>query len=383
MPAFRLAPLALLIVFSLSPAIWACPFCTALQPTLSQQRDEAGIAVLAECQQGPPQAFRFRLLQTLHGKQSLGGKETLDLAAQAFADSPDASLKAGSLALLLATRAARDNLEFRWKAIPLNETSYAYVARAPSTRRAAGERLPFFLRYLEHPDPLLAEDAYQEFGHARFDEVAEIAEQLPLASFRNWLVDRQTPQQRKGFYGVALGLAPGDEARRENAEFLRKLILQPAGDFRAGFDGLLGGYLLCGGEESLKLIERRYLSDPKAPPGDVRHAMTALRFYHEYGRDISSERLAEALQHLLARRQFAAAAIVDLARWQAWDATAEVAKLSHSDELKDLPTRSAIIGFLLLSPTDSARRESSRLRRLYPGEVAETEKKLNLLGGAR
>ena len=111
--------------------------------------------------------------------------------------------------------------------------------------------------------------------------------------------------------------------------------------------------------------------------------MTALRFYHEYGRDISSERLAEALQHLLARRQFAAAAIVDLARWQAWDATAEVAKLSHSDELEDLPTRSAIIGFLLLSPTDSARRESSRLRRLYPGEVAETEKKLNLLGGAR
>ena len=383
MPAFRLVLLALLVACSLSPAVWACPFCTALQPTLSQQRDEAAVAALAECEQGPPQDYRFRLLQMLHGKQLLGKTESLELPASAFADAPNASLKAGSLALLLASPVSRDNSDFRWKAIPLNETSYAYIARAPSTRRAARERLPFFVRYLEHADPLLAEDAYQEFGHARFDEVAEVAEHLPFAAFRKWLLDRQTPQQRKGFYGVALGLAAGDQARRENAEFLRKLILQPASDFRAGFDGLLGGYLLCGGDEALELIDRRYLADPEAPPGDVRHAMTALRFYHEYGRNIPPKRLAEALQHLLSRRQFAAAAIVDLARWQAWDATAAVTKLSHSDELKDLPTRRAIIGFLLLSPREEARAESARLRRLYPAEVAETEKKLNLLGGAR
>lgn len=380
---FRSLVLLLVGALTISSAARACPFCTALKPTISQQRDEAAIAALAECEEARPDRYRFRLLQTLKGKELLGGKDSLELPAKSFADLP-AALKPGALALLLARRSdAKGESSLRWSEISLNETSYAYAARAPSSRRAAKERLPFFLPYLEHPEALLAEDAYQEFGHARFDEVAEIAEKLPQASFRKWLVDDRVPQERKGFYGVALGLSPRAKERRENAEFLRTLIDRPASDFRAGFDGLLGGYLLAGGEEALERIDRKYLAEPDAPAGDVLHAMTALRFYHEYGRTIPPERLAQSLRHLLSRRQFAAAAIVDLARWQAWDATADVIRLSQSEEINDAPTRRAAIGFLLLSPTEPARRERARLRRLYPDEVAGAEKQLNLPGGAR
>ena len=380
--AFMIA-LALLGLLFASEAATACPFCTALKPTLTQQRDQAIVAVLAEVEPAQEGRHSFRLLQTLSGGELLESKESLGQARKSFEDSRPAA-KTGSLVMLLARRqSGQADGELRWSEIPLNETSFAYVARAPSLRQPAHKRLPHFLPFLEHPDPLLAEDAYLEFGHARFDEVAELADRLPQASFRKWLLDERVPEERKGFYGMALGLAPEGELRYENAEFLRKLIERPSSDFRAGFDGLLGGYLLAGGKEALKLIDRKYLADPEAPAGDVRHAMTALRFYHEYGRTITPQQLGEALAHLLVRRQFAAAAVVDLARWQAWEQTEEVARLGRSQEIDDRPTRRSVISFMLLSPTPLARREATRLRGLYPEETAAAEKQLNLSGDAK
>jgi hypothetical protein len=364
-------------------AATACPFCTALKPTLTQQRDQANVAVLAEIEPAQEGRHSFRLLQTLSGSDLLKSKDSLELPSKSF-DESLAAAKTGSLVMLLARRqAGQAEGELRWIEIPLNETSFAYIARAPSLRQPARKRLPYFLPFLEHLDPLLAEDAYLEFGHARFDEVAELADRLPQASFRKWLLDERVPEERKGFYGMALGLAPEGKLRGENAEFLRKLIERPSSDFRAGFDGLLGGYLLAGGKEALKLIDRKYLADPEAPAGDVRHAMTALRFYHEYGRTIPPQQLAQALAHVLVRRQFAAAAVVDLARWQAWEQTEDVARLGRSQEMEDRPTRRSVISFMLLSPTPLARREATRLRGLYPEEAAMAEQQLNLGGNAK
>ena len=50
---------------------------------------------------------------------------------------------------------------------------------------------------------------------------------------------------------------------------LRRAIL-------AGFDGLLGGYLLLTGPKGLELLDSRYFANPKAAIGDVEHAMRAL-----------------------------------------------------------------------------------------------------------
>jgi hypothetical protein len=358
----------------------ACPFCTAVKPSLSQQCDAAEIVAFAECLEATPARQIFRLLKTPKGGERLKSKTSLELSPALLADAASAAtMKAGSLALLLARRdELSERRELRWTEIPLDETSYAYVARAPSLRKPAAERLGYFIPYLEHRDPLLAEDAYLEFGHARYDEVAGVADKLPMDAMRRWLEDDRVPQERKGFYGLALGLARGETERRRDAEFLKALILKPASDFRSGFDGVLGGFLMAAGEPALELIEKKYLADRRAASGDVRHAMTALRFYHEYEREIPAERLAQALRKLLARDEFAAAAIVDLARWQDWGSTEAVVALCHDKELQDVSIRRAAISFLLLSPAKAAGQESARLRRLYPKEVAEAEKQLNL-----
>lgn len=358
----------------------ACPFCTAVKPSLSQQCDAAAIVAFAECLEATSARQGFRLLKTPKGGELLKSKTSLELSPALLADAASgAAMKAGSLALLLARRdELSERRELRWTEIPLDEASYAYVARAPSLRKPAAERLGYFIPYLEHRDPLLAEDAYLEFGHARYDEVAEVADKLPMDAMRRWLEDDRVPQERKGFYGLALGMARDKALRRRNAEFLKSMILRPASDFRAGFDGVLGGYLMAAGEPALELIEQKYLVDPRAASGDVRHAMTALRFYHEYGREIPAERLALALRKLLAREELAAAAIVDLARWQDWGSTEAVVALCQGNELQDASIRRAAISYLLLCPTQQARRESDRLRRLYPQETAEAEGRLNL-----
>ena len=104
-----------------------------------------------------------------------------------------------------------------WEVTPLGEVAYAYVARAPSRRLPAVERLPYFAKFLENADPIVAEDAYLEFGAASFDQVAQVADRLPMGSMRRWIVDPRIPESRQGFYGLALGLAKTDADRRESS----------------------------------------------------------------------------------------------------------------------------------------------------------------------
>ena len=375
--AVFLGVLAALLICSGHAA--ACPFCTAVKPSISQRCDSAEVAVLAECLEANRQRQTFRLHKALRGAELLKGKLSLELPADSLAEPlADAALKPGDLTLLLARRdALSEDGKLRWSEVPLDELSYAYVARAPSLRKPAAERLAYFIPFLEHRNSLLAEDAYLEFGRARFDEVAQVADKLPMDSLRAWLADDHVPQERKGFYGLALGLAREPAERRRNAEFLKQQILKPASDFRAGFDGVLGGYLLLAGEPGLELIEQKYLADPQAASGDVRHAMTAVRFYHEYGREIPSERMAAALRRLLAREEFAPEAIVDLARWEDWKSTSAVIGLNRRLESKNVPIRRAAIGFLTLSPTKEAAEEVALLRRQYSAEVDAAKKRLS------
>ena len=181
------------------------------------------------------------------------------------------------------------------------------------------------------------------------------------------------PPERKGFYGLALGLAATPEDRRQNETLLRDQILAPAIDFRAGFDGVLGGYLLLTGSRGLELIESRYFANPKAANGDVRHAMRALRFYHEYGHGIPAERQSEALAHVLDRPEFAAEAITDLARWQYWTVLPRLADLYQRKEYADPLIGRAIVGYLRVCPQPAAAKALDHLRHADPRGVAEAE----------
>ena len=81
----------------------------------------------------------------------------------------------------------------------------------------ATKRLKFFAKYLENGDQLIADDAFQEFGQVPYDVVAAAATELSAAKLCDWIADASVPNERKGFYGLSLGLtAKGDESAAEH-----------------------------------------------------------------------------------------------------------------------------------------------------------------------
>ncbi|HEV2973268.1 MAG TPA: hypothetical protein VGY55_25095 [Pirellulales bacterium] len=369
---------AVLVLATIVSKTRACPFCNAVKPTLAQQRDAAVAAFVGEPIDKPsgyrPATQSFEIHRALKSKDLLGAGP-LRLA-------PDLPVKEGSLVLLLGSGAADARLrDLQWTAIQLDETAYAYVVQSPDLRQPSAKRLAFFSRYLEHANRLLAEDAYLEFGHATYDQTAEAADHLAMSDLRRWLADPQVPPERKGFYSLALGFAKTDTDREQNRKLLRERIVAPANDFRAGFDGILAGYLLLDGARALKLIESRYLADPKAADGDVRGALKALRFYHDFGHGVGPRQIAAAVARVLDRPEFAAEAITDLARWDDWEFAAQVASLYERKDYADPFVRRSIVGYLKVCPLPQAAAALDRLRQLDPKGIGEAEKVLSVFTG--
>lgn len=368
----------------------ACPFCVARGPTLAQRIDAADEALLAEFVARAEREATFRPLRWL--KRST--EEKSDDALPAERSLPVAlPEQARGLFLLLGEPGEpsspedkaqpRAQPQLRWQATPIEEAGFAYLAKLPAARQPAAERLRYAARFLEHADPLVAADAYLEFGHAPFDEVRQVADAFSQEKLRRWLVDPGVRGDRKGFYALALGLAQAPAERTANAALLAKLIAAPADDFRAGFDGVLAASLLLSGEQGLTEIEERILANSKSRDGDVRHALSALRFYHDYGREILPERLAQALHPLLDRPEFAAAAIVDLARWQDWSQLGRIAGLYQSPKFDTPATREAVVGYLLVCPERAAAAALAELRARDPQGVAAAEAGAARFGGVK
>jgi hypothetical protein len=354
----------------------ACPFCLADEPTFAQRRENADAVALGEAagkRGDQPQTFQLHTIFKGPGELKKAGKLAID--------SPD--VKKGSLAILFGT--ADDRREeidrWDWSAAFANEALLGYFAKAPDLRQPPAKRLAYFARYLEHADRDIARDAYLEFGHAPYDDVAKIAGKFDFAKVRRWLKDPQVPEARKGLYGLILGMAQRDEDRAANKALFLSFIEEDRGEFRAGFDGILAGYLLLAGKEGLEQIEQRYFVNTQARHGDVRHAMKAVRFYYEYGPQDLRAPIAAVVAPLVERPAFAAAAITDLARWEHWQVLDQVAPLYEREGFADGPIRRAIIGYLHACPKPEAAQALARLKERDPTGVEAAERLLFLPAG--
>lgn len=316
------------------------------------------------------EAKQFAVVQILKGRDVLDDAKEVTVA-------DDVGLRVGDAAILLG-RKSDDG--WSWEVVPVDETSLAYFVRLPDARKPWSERLRYCAKFLEHDDAAVADDAYREFGRAPFDEVAAAADAYDFAKVRAWLVEADVPEERKGLYGLMLGLAKTADDAKENVALLRRLATAEASEFRAGFDGVLGGLLWAEGVTALDLIDERFLRNPQAHEGDVRHAQTALRFYQQYGRDIPAERLERSTALLLDRPGTATGALQDLTRRQDWAFVDRCEKLFLASSSDDPTFDRAAIGYLLVCPKPEAAAALRRLRQQAPRRVEEAQRYLALLG---
>ncbi|MBW3540429.1 MAG: hypothetical protein KY476_09170 [Planctomycetes bacterium] len=365
----------------------SCPFCGPVGPTLSEQAAEADVVALGQWSEAQPRSenqpgwTRFQIVQVAKSPPEVvqaGESATVPTYLEG---------RPGNLFLLMA--AARPDIAWD-DPRPVSETGYQYVVQAPSIETPRTKRLEFFLKFLEYPDPLVAEDAYAEFAKAPYADVAALRDRFSREKLREWLNDADLPSARRGLYGLLLGLC----GLADDSALLAEAIFAADDGYRPGLDGLIGGYLLLTGEEGLRRLEREKIANLKSPAGDLFAVMSALRFFWSDASDrIHPERLRAAMRRMLERPAATELAVADLARWKDWSVMDRVVGLYDSaafvDSAHQRSTRRSVIRYLLSAIEDAdvasdaspspahvgaARRHLANLRERDPKLVAQVER---------
>ena len=73
------------------------------------------------------------------------------------------------------------------------------------------DRLAFYQDYLEHEDPLLAQDSYDEFARAPYDTVIGLKDRMQHDKLVEWIHDVELAPSRRRLYLTMLGVC-GNES---------------------------------------------------------------------------------------------------------------------------------------------------------------------------
>jgi hypothetical protein len=326
-----------------------CPFCSAPSQTLSEQVAQADGVCLVQFVKGEPAKDQdpgtstYEVLQVVKSpKDAVKKGDRINLARYRAG-------KAGDLFLVMGTRAGKENAIEWGGPTEITEPAFGYVAQAPPPEVPTAKRLKYFVRFLEFPDQLVANDAYGELANAPYKDIAAIAPLLPRDKIRNWLTRPETPQVRLGLYGMLLGLC-GNES---DAKLLAEKISPNSDEFRIGLDGMISGYLLLTGNSGLDNIDDwkfKIHNGKKAAFSETYAAMMGLRFMWQYaGGKISNERLQQSMRILLDQPELADLVIADLARWKDWSVQERLMALYGKGDYNIPSIKRSIIRYMLAS----------------------------------
>jgi|TARA_B100000073_G_scaffold339004_1_gene336841 tetrahydromethanopterin S-methyltransferase subunit F len=327
----------------------ACPFCDVVGRSLSERRDQSAVVAIGETNGTAVLRNDSVLYQPWQIMKVIRGtfQQTSDIISARVEKTEEGT------GIVFGDSVGIEGLQ--WSAFVADELVMSYLVAAPPLNMPDTERLQWFVSRLEHPSTIIAEDAFMEFGLASFEAVESVAGSFNAGKLKLWVTELGIDERRRGFYGLALGLVAAqtpDQIERASAiEILHEAIEKPSNDFRAGFDGIMGGVLVAEGESGLDYLIALGFSKPSARPVDQRHFLTALRFAWESLFDaIPREQIIDTTATMIHSPVVSKAAIIDLARWQAWSYARDVASLWDSLGDEDPLIRRAVAGYLIACP---------------------------------
>jgi hypothetical protein len=334
--------------------VLACPFCSAPSQTLAEQVAQADGVCLVQFVKGEPARDQdpgtstYEVLQVVKSpNNSVKKGDHINLARYRAG-------KAGDLFLVMGTRAGKENAVEWGSPTEITEPAFGYVAQAPAPEVATAKRLKYFIKFLEFPDQLVANDAYGELANAPYKDIAAVAPLLPRDKIRHWLLSPETPQTRLGLYGMLIGLC----GNNDDAAMLAHKIEPNAEEFRIGLDGMISGYLLLTGNTGLDNLDDwkfKIHDGKKAAFSETYAAMMGLRFMWQYaGGKISNERLQQSMRLLLDQPELADLVIADLARWRDWSVQERLMSLYGKGDYNIPSIKRSIIRYMLASTDPKA-----------------------------
>ncbi len=342
----------------------ACPFCSAVSLTFSEEINNAQVAVIAKLTQTAPQIdanslevakAKFEIVQVLKGEEALGKERAFE--AVYFGDSP-----LGTTFLVMGIEPPN----ISWSTpIALNERGIDYVAKTMELPASGADRLFFFQDFLEDKDETLARDAYDEFAKAPYADVLGLAPRMHHADLVEWVKSPETPVSRRRLYLTMLGAIrdPQDIA------VLEEMIKSKDRQTKGALDALVAAYLTLKGPEGMPLVENLFLSNKDAEYTDTYATIMALRFHGTEEKIIPRERLLEGLKLMLDRPQLADLVIPDLARWEDWTVIDRLVELFKTSNEESSWVRVPVINYLRACPKPEAQAKIDELAKIDPDAI--------------
>ena len=330
---------------------YACPFCSATSQTLSEEIAAADVVIVAKLL-SVPQAVepseedigtfglvdpdsgkaKFRIVEILKGKEHVTVADEIEVIFYGEPD-PEASYMITGLG----------SPSPDWTTpLPLTPVSRAYLEKLPGVAEKGNDRLVFFQDYLQHKDPMLAQDAYDEFARAPYDDVVALKDQMRHDRLVEWIGDPEVPPSRKRLYLTMLGVC----GSADDLAMLESMIRSDDRQVKRAFDATIACYLILKGTEGLPLVEDLFLKNAKADYQDTYATVVALRFHGEAIDVIPRERLLVAMRHLLDHPDLADQIIPDLARWEDWSVRHRLVDLFKNSTEQSKWVRVPIISYL-------------------------------------
>ena len=363
------------LVLAFSGEARACAICfSGIAITPGQKLDSADQAVLAVPLANPEQ---FRITEVIKGDASANETITAPGVSAPSAqpvmslDGPTSgqvvpAVPGGQPLLLL-----RDKVSDEWTSIGAISTDYAgWLRKLVATKRGgeirppkawsliglAGsyltddewrERVAVVAPYLESPAPLVAKIAYGELMRAPYSAIRILKPQLDAARIATWIDDPKLASRRPA-YTLLLGIAGGpDDAADIEQRINTALKALDATNLAA----MLAADLELRGPSRVDWLEQTYFADRKRTLPEIDAALLALSVHGGADGNVSRNRVIEAYRYFIhVREPMSGFVAMELADWQAWDATADYIDIIRSKAVTDPASEFAILSYLKQSP---------------------------------
>ena len=246
--------------------------------------------------------------------------------------------------------------------LALSPEAEKYIEDLRKLPESQTERLEFFQKFFEHPDPLIARDCYDEFALAPYSDVLALKDKMDREKLLEWVQDNKKTPDRKRLYFTMLAIC----GKPEDALLLESMIKSENPEARAGLDALLAAYLTLKGEKGLELVKESFLDNAHSPFADIYSAVMALRFHGTEANVLSKESVVGAMHRLLERPELADLVIPDLARWNDWSQVAKVSELFEKSTDETNWVRVPVINYLRACPLPEAQAMLTKLEKIDP-----------------
>ena len=205
---------------------------------------------------------------------------------------------------------------------------------------------------LESSDSLAAEIAYGEVMRAPYSAMRALKPQLDATRIRSWIADPDRAS-RRAVYTLLLGIAGTTDDAAHLEDLMAKAM--EAGSVE-NLSAMLAADLELRGADRVDWLETVYFADRNRTLPEIDAALLALSVHGEADAAVPRSRIVEAYRHFIdIRKPMAGFVAMELANWQAWEATPDYVEIVRSKAVKDPAGQFAILSYLKSSPLTSAR----------------------------